>query len=189
METSEIIMLIQTVVQFIGLISIIILFKQIQNNNNWNKLNFTINNTWAGRLDQYLIDIKILEIDKIANFNDPEITDEQVDQIIKENKYIRPIIYLLNLLEEIAGANNLGAINEDYAYVIYSATLQKHYMFFKKLIIWKRQSDKDEALFIELEKLSIHWQERSIRELENGKKKIKKMKESLLRASGVKKTF
>lgn len=151
---------IQIILQGLGLFSLVLVYLQMRINNKWNRLNRTLTDKWHNKFDDYFSKLENLEEENIINIGE-ELTSEKLSKI-KESKFARrTIIDYLNLCEEISGAFFMNALNDKYAFDIYSAPINQAWENFKPFIQWLRQRDKDCSHYSQLEYLALVWKEKS----------------------------
>ena len=139
---------IQTIIQGLGLLSIIGLGWQIRSSNKWNKLSYSINN----RLDQYKVDEIVTQLHGRIDMSSEGLSDVEYEKCIKDDFVLDKIRTILNSYEEICCLYNMGAIDKNFAYSAYSKSVLYFYEKFKKIIDFYRIKDDDQLEYIEMER-------------------------------------
>lgn len=145
--------------------------EQIRFSSQWNKLNATFSffplakfhechKRTATALKKYI---------NLYTLNSP-ISEEMARKIFDDNEAYEELGNYIDLFEEYSTAVNAGVLDKDCSYRLHGALLpsvQKHFQPFINLI---REKKNDETIFIEIEKLSLEWQERIQSEASKEKK-------------------
>jgi hypothetical protein len=142
--------LLQTIVGFLGLISIILLFWEIRSNSKWNKIQFSIN-----RLDKTILSENIKEIKKFGiNMDEKKLSEKDYKIITDEQnvKCLYNIQAILNMFEDFSILYNMNVLNNHFAYQAYSENAIFYYTKFKRIIEYCREQYSDSEYYIHFEK-------------------------------------
>ena len=182
--SRDIVPILQLGIMSIGLVSLIILWRQIKQASLWNKLR-TQHDLWGCLPDENL-DKSILEILRSKNQNESrKIPKDLSENIYNDAEMFTTIKTYLNKYEQFSAAINVGAMDEDYAYRLHSARICYVYTTFENFIKILRVRRKEDEFYIELQKLALKWRKRSQKEKQKRKSKIKKLEDKLMKKHGV----
>lgn len=162
-------MIIQTIIQGVGILSLIVLVYQIWNANKWNRLNNSINQNWNERLERFLCSANENLLRLKINKEKPLIPEE-VNLIRNDSDAETSIRRFLFHLEEYACAYIHGVIDPEYAYDMHSSSILFYYKIYIEFIKAEREVKDDIYLFSGLASLYDEWADR----LENEKKHVAK---------------
>ena len=142
--------LIQTIVGFLGLITIFLLWWQIKSDLKWKKINMSLNKVDLSLLDKNGDIINNFGID----MDNENLTNEEYQKLINEKKsdVLNKIFEILDMFENFSILFNLNALNVYFAYEAYS---ENTIFFFKKffnIIEYRRIAEKDHLLYKNFEK-------------------------------------
>ena len=137
--------IIQTVIQFLGLTSIVLLACQIRSSAKWSRRYNSQN-----KIDQNFLTSNYTKLEDAGiNTRAKELEKEDLTKII-DNEGLKCICQdILNYLEFFSISFNLKMIDKDFAYQAYSEDIILAYEFFKPLI---DSEDVDKLFYSELRK-------------------------------------
>ena len=176
--TSNYVPLIQTAIMVLGLYSILLVKRQINESTHWNR----VNAAYALLHSQCLHDrkknmIDALEKIKISLNHNHEISDEDVVTIFKDTPAYTATMDYLNYVERVCAGISYEAFDESLLYEFYSESFMLTYTQFREFIRkYRHEHNDDEEFFIELEKISDKWKRDSEERMERSKYSLKKLK-------------
>jgi hypothetical protein len=142
--------LLQIIVEFLGLISIILLFWQIRSGLKWNKIQFSLN-----RFDKKILMETIKEISNSGiNISEKTLSEDDYKIIVDEQniKYLYKIQSLLNMFEDFSILYNMNLLDNHFVYEAYSENVIFYYSKFKRIIEYCREHYSDMYYYTNLEK-------------------------------------
>jgi len=166
--------LIQTIISFIGLIPILLLWWQIKSDLKWKKINSSID-----KLDlSLLINNKKFISDFGIDMEKDILSDEDYEKIIdKQNiELLYKVRDILDMLENFSILYNIKLLNKYFAYESYSENIITYYKRFTKIIYFYRNK-YDPYYYINLEicaKEFIKKRDEEQKRYEKYEKKIKR---------------
>jgi len=113
------------------------------------------------------------------------LSDNSVRIIYDNNDVLYAIRDYLNDLEEICTAVNSGAVDEDYAYALESATIVLAFGVFQPLIERQRERFNIDTVWIELQKRALRWKKRQIKEISTRKQQLIELAAAVDREKGI----
>ena len=152
-------------VSFFGLVSIVLLYTQMRQTNQWNKLNSKYN--WvdisvSSALERKLLDkTMVIGIDLVAGHI---LTDEDVQKITHDADANQAVKDYLTDIENLCSAVEIGAADGDLAYNVHSVRVAEAWLVFEKFIQDIRRRQKDDDIYRELQKVAAAWRLRKERE-------------------------
>jgi hypothetical protein len=172
--------LIQTIIGFLGLISIILLWWQIKSQLDWNKINLSLDK----------VDLTLLETNGkfISDFGiDMEewiLRDEDYEKIIHEQnaELLYKICDILDMLEKFSALYTMKVLNKYFTYEAYSENILFFYSKFNKIIEFCRIKNDPfyyknlEICASEFSKIKFNEQ----KEYDNKIKKFEKLKQKTM---------
>jgi len=139
MLSKSIISIIQIIIQFLGLTSIILLACQIRSSANWRK---KINS--QNKINQKYLRNNYTKLKEAGVNTDCKVLENEDVKNINNNKELKNICQdILNYLEDFSISYNLKMLDKDYVYHAYSEDIFHTYEFFKPLI----DLEEEEKLF------------------------------------------
>lgn len=182
--SRDIVPILQLVIMSIGLVSLIILWRQIKQASLWNKLR-TQHDLWGCLPDENL-DKSVLKILRSKNQDENrKIPKELSENIYNDAEMFTTFKTYLNKYEQFSAAINVGAMDEDYAYRMHSARICYVYNTFENFIKILRERREEDEFYIELQRLASKWQKRTQKEKKRRESKIKKLEDELIKEHGV----
>lgn len=161
--------------------------EQMNNYNDWNKLNATF--TFFSYKDFMDVEQNINNILKKISLENIDKIDiihtDDVDKIYSSTDLNTNVKNFLNFYEHYATAVNIRAIDFDCAYCLASWKMIHVYHVFKMFIEKLRKEHDDPEIYIEIEKLALNWEKRLIETREKEKQAIAKLKSALDEAKGI----
>ena len=154
------IVIIQTAIQGLGLISILIAIYQFYSSNRWKRIEYSMNGPWYKKLDAK--ENEILE-DYSFDYGKTSISDDEYAAIIENRELYEKIIKYLNIFEEIASLYEINAIDKEYAYSNYSSRLIQTYEYFERIIKNVRKRDNDESEYYGISHLYLLWKRKTLK--------------------------
>lgn len=174
--STDVIPVIQGVISFIGIIGLYFVWFQIKQTNAWNKIN--TQHALLSDLPSEDQERRFAEICK-NNANNNGIISKEAAKIIFDNISEKGcIVSVLNKLEHICAAINAKSLDENYAYAVHSARIINFYNRLQLFIVYIREAQKSEDIYIKLQKVAARWSVRYEKESENRKRELQKLIES-----------
>lgn len=154
---TDIAPIVQAITSLAGVLGLFLVWHQIRVTNEWNRAN--TQHTLLSNLPS-----KDLE-DQVWKLLEPLEKDEHWH--LRPNAC--PMIYdnisdwvavktYLNKHEQLCAAINANAVNERYAYDVHGAKIVDVFRTFETYIEYARTRAKDQALYLELEKIASRWE-------------------------------
>jgi hypothetical protein len=147
--------IIQTIIQFIGLFSLIFIWRDRIDNDRWNKLRETLTLTWT---TPYLkLREKIISLERSGKINRDQvtITEGEMSNLTKDEEIF--IKDFLDHLEEICTGYLLNAFDKKYFQSIWSAIMIKNYRYFEKFILAQRIKQNQNDLYSDMQKVTTEF--------------------------------
>lgn len=178
--------LLQLGMMFIGLISLFLLLYQIRQTNLWNKLRSEHNFNQPSHLK---VNKQLLEAAKEAgvdlNGRLTAINDDELKKIVGSDETFYLLTMCLCDFKNICAAINIGAADKDLTYATHSHRSVSTYKAYKPVIDFLRKRDKDDEIYIELEKVALEFEEKHIQSVGSQKLAVKKLETQLEKTKGV----
>lgn len=136
--------------------------EQIYSSNQWNKLNATFSFFPLDRFHEYekQTAIALKEYINLYTLNSP-ISEEMAKKIFDDKKAYMELKNYIDLFEEYSNAVKAGVLDKDCSYRLHGALLPSVQKYFQPFINLIREKKNDNTILIEIEKLSLEWQERT----------------------------
>nr|WP_320114041.1 DUF4760 domain-containing protein [uncultured Desulfuromonas sp.] len=184
--SAEIIPIVQTIIAFVGLISLFLLWWQIRQNNIWNKLRSEHNFIQKWHLEFEVNMIKAAQTIGIdLKFRPGPLSDDEISKIVSSEDVLASVTMLLCDIENICAAIRIGAADNDLAYATHSSRIVARYKMFEPLIEYMRTRENDDEIYIEFQKIALEWEARHLSEVEKQKASVATLSDNLLKAKGV----
>jgi Domain of unknown function (DUF4760) len=170
--SRDVIPIIQLAVTALGLVSLLLLWRQLRITSRWNQINFThtfLNTELFGKLEDALVDETNalgMNIAAVRPLSEPE-----VKALLEHPKALRAVKAYLTHLENVCAGIQAGAAEPNISYVCYSVSLLQAWLVFKPFILHIRQAQADDDIYRELSKTADEWHERD--EMERRKRERK----------------
>lgn len=150
---------------FVAAIGLILAYKQLKRNIQWNKLNASLT---------YLNSSSFTERERAVaqalrkhelNYHQEECSiSDRIDQILSDPEVYAEIKFFLNFLELNAAAIRIGALSEEFAYHHRGDYYLRNYYLFKPLIERVRRQVSNPKYWSETQAVCEAWQKRKDRE-------------------------
>lgn len=155
----------QLVVAIIGLASLLLVWRQIKQASQWNRLttqyNF-LNTAFSLQLDKAIYDATgKLGLDLKGRQN--PLNPEEIDKLLGDTDAYTVLIAYLNEFENICGAVRAGIADPDVAFGIHSARVLKEFVVYKPFIDKIRARDSNQEVLIEFERVFDDWNKKVAR--------------------------
>jgi hypothetical protein len=148
--------ILQFAISILGLGAVILLWWQIRITTTWNKLksNHSFINSEEDEAETELI-IKSKAIGIDLKLRKTPLTNDEVDEIIKNDGTYCAIARFLLFVENNCTAINAGIVDKKLAYAAYAPRVLKIYEVYYPYIQKIQQNYGDKQLYIELEKVAL----------------------------------
>jgi uncharacterized protein YeeX (DUF496 family) len=155
--------IIQTIIQGIGLVSIVVATFQLWFSNKWKRIEFSVNGNLEENVDKNYLNVIELMKEGLFNIYEKRMTEDIAKEIQGNRGAIEILTNYFNSLEEIASMLDIKAIDKNYAYANFSARWIQTYEYFEKIITWICDNDKDIGEYMGIRKYYAKWKQMNIR--------------------------
>lgn len=182
--SEDIVPIIQLGFAAFGLVSLLLVWWQIRQTNRWNKLQFR--QTFLSQ-HHYELEAQVIRAAKEAGVDlkarRAPLTNDEIAKIWSNDKAYDAVTSLLNDLEVICTAVNVGAADSDVAYELHSDRIVRGFHVYAPLIESFIKHHEDEALFSQLRLVAKKWKKRAQHEQEK-RESLKRQHQHELGKSG-----
>lgn len=148
----------------------------LEQNSSWNKIHATYN--YFDLAENSRIERDLYEAgEKIGVKFSSSLSDEELGKLLADNYCFLYAKEFLNNFESLCAAYQIGALDKDLAFQMFSTRVVKEFTVLRPLINHLRTEFKDPAILIELQKTAIEWRKRLNQE--------KKAMEGILNSHGL----
>jgi hypothetical protein len=160
--------LIQTIIQGLGLLSLIGFLYQLKKTNDWNKISFTVQLKWREDFNKYYSQLINYELE----LENKLLSDKEFNYIINNPDALKSIQKYLDYFEELSCCINNNGMHDKMVYSSFSVDFLFCYCKFKKIIENLKERDDDSFYYCEIEKLYKKWNKKLNKENKFIQKKI-----------------
>jgi hypothetical protein len=180
--------LFQLIITTLALISILLLWWQIRESRLWNKLHTKENYADAISMENIAKQMRDalakLKID--IRLRSEKLSEQEVRKIMGDPDADYAVRTVLNDIENLCAAIQIGAADADLCYAVHSTRVVRAYKIFKPYIEQLREQLNDSEIYIELEKVGLDWQKKQMEFEVKQKQTIEQLQENLLKSRGTK---
>lgn len=171
--SADVLPIINSIIAIIGLASVILLYRQMQFNYKWNKRmsNFTIQTWQHDELENEVVR-NVQEIGINMALRDVELTEEEVDKIIHNEKAYLSLMSFLDKIEYYCTAIKCGLVDDTFAYNMYGVKYIQLFKVYSPFIMHIRSHYKDDSIYVEFAKINDEFSEKRNKEAKERRKNI-----------------
>ncbi len=155
----------QLAVSAAGLVSLVLVWRQLRITSIWNKINFThsfLSTEFFGKLESELLD-QTHALDMNISALQP-LSEANVKALFGHPKALHAVKTYLTHLETVCAGVQMGAAEPDISYVIYSVSVQEAWRVFEPFIVSLRVAQGDDDIYRELSKTAVEWQKKDAKD-------------------------
>lgn len=153
--SDDVIPMVQSFISLIGIVGLFLVWYQIKMTNAWNKVN--TQHSLLGDLPTEEQERRFAEIYRKYKQSDDAISIQAAEEIYKILDEDTCIKYVLNKFEQLCAAINANTIDENYAYAVHAAKITAKFTLFENYVNYMRKINKDDEIYLELEKVATRW--------------------------------
>jgi Domain of unknown function (DUF4760) len=159
--SRDVVPVLQLLVTTLALGSLLLLWWQIKQTVLWNKLQ--AHHTFFRDIPSRHLERQLYRAaDRIGVDVDEPLSPAAVEKFLDDDGALFALRAYLDEYEELCTAINVGTVDEDLAFAIDSARVEKTYRIFEAFIRELRKVADDDEIHLELEKVALRWNRREV---------------------------